>query len=226
MDRQCTVDAEWVSGYWAFQEGQCPVPEQTLLQTTTTVDLQTNNCCSTGWQCHSDADWARGYRAFQTNQCEHPEVAIEGSEDFVNLVKDALHILKTRTPGWFTYVGGGLDKIRLVPEESGLGLDMAARTWNLTPGAVFGPPGTDRESLTLRLASGLVHDACHVHRYEAGLPAAGYVGEKACLQVQVEATEVFDTDGYHYRWYRHLLENIDDPEFQWWQDHFSHIPSS
>ena len=103
VDRQCTVDAEWTSGYWAFQNNQCPVPEQTRqqtpLQTTTTDTSQINNCCFTGWQCNSDAEWERGYHAFQIDHCDVPAgLIIEGSENFLARMKEVLRFLENRAP--------------------------------------------------------------------------------------------------------------------------------
>ena len=65
VDRQCHSDAEWTSGYWAFQNNQCAAPLQSRLQissqpansSTGTID----NCCFLDWQCNSDEEWARGH---------------------------------------------------------------------------------------------------------------------------------------------------------------------
>ncbi len=68
----------------------------------------------------------------------------------------------------------------------------------------------------ISLASSMVHEACHVYRYQSGVKSGGYEGEKACLQVQIEATATFDDGGGLVAGLRHVLENIDNPEYQWW----------
>ena len=225
VDRQCHSDADWTSGYWAFQNNQCAAPLQSRLQissqpannSTGSID----NCCFIDWQCNTDEDWARGYWTFQINQCDVPEgLIIEGSEDFVILVKDALQMLKTRAPEWFAYATSGLDKIILFPEGDILGVNVATRTYSMTPDDAF---LHFDEGDVITMASRMVHEACHVYRYEAGLPPGGYEGETACLQVQIEATEVFEVLETRRRLrrslalgLRHVLENIDNPMYQWW----------
>ena len=73
VDRLCMSDAEWVSGYWTFQNGQCAAPTQTQTQTSTQttsrVSSQVDNCCFVDRQCATDQEWTDGYWAFQNNQC-------------------------------------------------------------------------------------------------------------------------------------------------------------
>lgn len=70
IDRQCTTDAEWVSGYYAFRNGQCSAASQQQHQTRQDQPPpQNNNCCFNGWQCNTDADWTSGYWAFRHDQC-------------------------------------------------------------------------------------------------------------------------------------------------------------
>ncbi len=225
VDRQCHSDADWTSGYWAFQNNQCAAPLQSRLQISSqpanSSTGTSDNCCFLDWQCNSDDEWTRGYWTFQINQCDMPEgLIIEGSEDFVILVKDALQMLKTRAPEWFAYATSGLDKIILFPEGDILGVNVATRTYSMTPDDAF---LHFDEGDVITMASRMVHEACHVYRYEAGLPPGGYEGETACLQVQIEATEVFEVLETRRRLrrslalgLRHVLENIDNPMYQWW----------
>ena len=71
VDRQCSSDQDWESGYWAFQNGQCaaPVQPQTPAQPAGSAPAQVDNCCFVDRQCNTDAEWADGYHAFQNNQC-------------------------------------------------------------------------------------------------------------------------------------------------------------
>ncbi len=212
VDRQCTVDAEWVSGYEAFQNGQCAAPLQTGLQlplTSTGSDSsEVNNCCFLNWQCKSDEEWARGHWAFHLGQCKHRGVEIEGSPAFVNAIEQALDILQTRAPQWYAYSINGLTKIREVSEEEGAGVYLHTGAFSITQGHV--------SAGVLWLASIIVHDACHVHRAAKGLVPGDLTGERECLRLQIDATEVFDYQNRHVPGLRHILANIDDIEYQWW----------
>lgn len=182
VDRQCTVDAEWVSGYWAFQNGQCAAPGQTRQSTS----LQPTSA-----------------------------VVIEGPEHFVFRVEAAFALLKNRSPEWYAYVTSGLDKIRLIPDAGRIysSVSLQTRTYSvLQRNFDF----TSGKNAALNMAGGMVHEACHVHRYEAGLQPGGYEGEKACLTAQIEALEAVDPLNILVLVYRSVLEDIDDPETQWW----------
>ena len=73
VDRQCNSDQQWEDGYWAFQNGQCPVPAQTQIQTSTQPiskpPAQINNCCFLDRQCVTEEDWEEGWRAWGRLEC-------------------------------------------------------------------------------------------------------------------------------------------------------------
>ena len=99
IDRQCHSDWDWVVGFYAFRENQCPVsagaqpsasapspirsaphlPSTPLmpegvkqLLANPTVD-PFNNCCYMHHNtCHSQEDWSRGWTQYQERQCIHP----------------------------------------------------------------------------------------------------------------------------------------------------------
>ena len=125
-----------------------------------------------------------------------------------------LDFLKKRAPEWYAYATSGLDRIILDPGivqygiTSGVYLDE--RTWAMTPERF-----SHRDAISL--AGGLVHEACHVHRYEAGLPSYGLEGETACVQTQLEAVTAIDAHSPDLDFLRYTLENINDPEHQWWR---------
>ncbi len=76
VDRQCSTDEEWTSGYWAFQNNQCSAPSQSQQQTSSQPAIsspaQIDNCCFVNRQCNTDAEWTYGYFAFQNNHCQAP----------------------------------------------------------------------------------------------------------------------------------------------------------
>ena len=57
VDRQCHSDADWTSGYWAFQNNQCAAPLQSRLQISSqpanSSTGTSDNCCFLDWQCNS-----------------------------------------------------------------------------------------------------------------------------------------------------------------------------
>ncbi len=219
VDRQCHSDQEWTDGYWAFQNGQCAAPVQTRTHTsaqpTGSDTPQVDNCCYLNWNCTSDDDWLAGFHAFRSNQCVHRGLAIEGSEAFVAKIEQALDILKRRAPGWYDYSITGLDKIKEVPASVHAGVHVAGRIFNISPIHTVDRPG---ERAAIWLAGIIVHDACHVHQFDAGLPYSHLEGERACLEIQLEALSLIYPNTRDPFGLRILLENIEDPEYQWWRD--------
>ena len=74
VDRQCSTNYDWVSGYYAFQNNHCAAPSQQQPQSTASQPPASaseviDNCCFVGWQCATDEEWTNGYWAYQNNQC-------------------------------------------------------------------------------------------------------------------------------------------------------------
>jgi len=214
VDRQCATDQEWTDGYWAFQNDQCAAPAQTQTETQPTTS-QVDNCCYLHWNCSSDDDWLAGFHAFRSNQCVHRGLAIEGSAAFVAKIEQALDILKRRAPGWYDYSIRGLNKIKEVSASVHTGVHVAGRTSNISPIHTVDRPG-DRTAAWL--AGIIVHEACHVHQFDAGLAYSHLEGERACLEVQIEALSLIYPNAQDPFGLRVVLENIDNPEYQWWLD--------
>lgn len=84
VNRTCTNQNEWQSGYWAFQNNECPAPGQSVAPVSQTPVSQVpsviDNCCFVDRQCSTDAQWMDGYRAYQQGQCHAPPPA--GSSSF------------------------------------------------------------------------------------------------------------------------------------------------
>ena len=218
VDRECHSDQDWTDGYWAFQNMQCaapaPVQAPAPAQSAGGAPAQADNCCFTGWHCATDADWAAGFHAFQTNQCDHPGIAIEGSPGFVRQMHNALDMLRDRAPYWYDYVLRGLDGIRQTPPEV-IGVHVAERVFDLDY-SDEPPVGISLESHATHDAAMLVHEACHVYRYEAGLEAGGLDGESACVEAEIQALEFINPNSRWIQFYSAVLSNIHRPECQWW----------
>ena len=207
VDRQCSADQDWVDGYWAYQNGQCPAapPQQTTSPASDQPEV--NNCCFLDWTCHSEDDWKRGYQAWQANSCAAgPEifsgVKIEGSASFTAYVIRGFNLLKRHAPHWYQYAVSGLSAvIEVNPPHgaSGVNVQTAVAYFNHNPHVVFVP--TD----DMTMAEFLLHEACHVQRFRAGLEAGGYPGEKACIEAEVTLwQEVAPGSEHHNRKLRYL----------------------
>lgn len=79
IDRKCSTNAEWVSGYYAFRHGQCGAGDVAAATATNDEASTSNNCCFNGWQCSTDAEWTRGYWAFHRDQCDAQAQAANGN---------------------------------------------------------------------------------------------------------------------------------------------------
>lgn len=203
IDRQCDSDADWVSGYWAFQQNECPAPPapaSSPAQATTSSAISlppgADNCCQASHAaCSSDEDWIRGYLAFQVGQCKHPAVVIDGSPRFVARVEAALDMLQNGAPSWYQYTIGELKHIR-ESAEGELGVHTAQRSFALPPSHAYLWNDADEESAVVWLAGVLAHEACHVYRAKAGYPyeteLERFREEVVCQAIQIEALEVFD----------------------------------
>ena len=194
VDRQCRSDEEWGAGYWAYQNGQCAAPAQpepaTPAQPVASAPANVDNCCFVNRQCHSDEEWVAGYWAFQNNQCPAPaqpsaippsRPLIEGSSRFVRHVSAVLDLLERRAPEWYAYVIGGIDKIVELPEGH---VDLLPYSWADCTGLAYATErkvglgtchidvlqgfGASYIDDLHNTAGALAHEACHIHRYEAG----------------------------------------------------------
>ena len=70
VDRLCMTEDEWVAGYWAYQNNQCPVSSQSQSQSAASDAI--DNCCSVDRQCATAEDYVAGYYAFRNSQCGQP----------------------------------------------------------------------------------------------------------------------------------------------------------
>ena len=223
VDRQCTSDHEWTDGYWAYQNNHCAAPtqssQQTPAQTASSTSPSGDNCCFLDWFCSSDDDWVRGFYAFQSNQCAHGGVSgsgvkIEGSPGFVFQIEHALDLLRNEAPRWHSYVVSGLDLVKQV-NHPGSGVHVWKGQFDFNYADDI-PSTRTLENHTLRIATILIHEACHVHRYQAGVESGGLEGERACTEIELVALLEFAPNHFLVAEIRHVLANIHRPECQWW----------
>lgn len=193
VDRQCRAESEWTDGYWAFQRNECPSPApaqpETPAQPSAVSPADVDNCCFFDWACHSDDDWKRGYQAYQSNRCDASPtvlsgIRVEGTDGFKALVGRALDFLQTHSAKWYHYVITGLNVVIEVNPPAGdyqQGVIVQSATFRFNLAKPYIPIPDDDYTM----AEVLVHEACHVHRYRAGLPPGGYPGEKACVEMEL-----------------------------------------
>lgn len=217
VDRQCRTDKEWEDGYWAYQNNECSastVPTMSNVaappQQNTVAPSEVNNCCHIGWDCQTEDEWKHGYEAYQNNRCENPGVAVIGSDRFKAVILEALRQLKNRSSYWYIYTIDGLDNIR---ETSSSGIWVSSRTADVTWSAnSYAISSADIGTV----AALLVHEACHVHRGRAGLQSGGLVGERDCLQKEIQVLDLLGTSPGRRHWLQEVLDNINNRSYQWW----------
>ena len=160
--------------------------------------IWTNNCCQENWQCNSDQDWAAGYDAFRNGQCALPGlISIVGDPGFVDQFERSLDLLKNRLPHRYNYVLDGIDKIE--GREGHLtGINPSMRIFFVNPDGHLGNLNSPRVEL---VSSVLVHEACHVHRHNAGYRITsgcdreGYIREEAfCEGMELEVLIELDVE--------------------------------
>ena len=108
VDRQCTSEADWVSGWQAYQAGHCGAPSQPASsspQSTQSSAGPIDNCCSVNRNCTTELEWRAGWHAYQANQCgaapsqvssqvpSGPQSVYEFS-GFGGVVIDAVHLAR------------------------------------------------------------------------------------------------------------------------------------
>ena len=212
LEWQCPDQRARTSGYWAYRFGQCRGAETHL-----TEDFTTNNCCFLGETCLRDQNWREGYASFQNAECELRGVEIDASDEFKLRMYRALAMLKDRAPVWYAYAISGLDRIREVADFMPAGAYVEERRFDEVASEVFvDSPG---EAPIVWVAGVLVHEACHVHLYEAKVLTAWgsrVENEKACTEVQIIASDIIDPTNYYNDYLQTLIDNIHDPAYQWW----------
>ena len=127
VNRTCTTPIDWQSGYWAFQNNECPAPAQSTAPVSQTPASQSpsavDNCCFVDRQCNTDAQWMDGYRAYQLGQCLAQPVAVSSTTPQTSQVDNCCFLnwqCQTDTD-WFA---GFQAKQRNVCEASSPGLSL------------------------------------------------------------------------------------------------------
>ncbi len=195
----CVTDREWQNGRWAFANNVCVHPSPAEARPD-----QAPSCCNHGWNCTFDFDWIAGrwhLEAGGIESCGPPiqeivdGVIIEGSRSFVDRVKQAMALIKRRSPEWYAYSITAARKIR-----EGLSSGTLQQSWNITRFHTFDLHW---------LAAVIVHENCHLQRWLVWVwrdYEAEYLAEEAvCDTVAINALKVI-APGAHYS--RHRIEDF------------------
>lgn len=220
---QCQTDEQWRNGYEAFQQNLCPTPAQSApsinIDISADIDIasaQVDNCCRVNRQCQSDLDWQRGFAAYQFFQCRTAiPIQVRGTPHFSASVRAAFQLLQDQAPRLFAYAIRGLDVVEEVAAEGVIGV-YVDKGLMVFPNDLAQPD----EASQVFLAGSLVHEACHVLRWEAGIRQAMWKEEQACVSKGLEAVLALDPDdrfGF-VSWHRDLLANLHNPQYWWWAD--------
>lgn len=235
VDRQCQSDQEWIAGYNAFQNGQCAAPPQpqpaTPAQPASSAPATVDNCCNVDRQCHSEADWLNGYWAFQNNQCPAAPVTqivssaptrpvIQGSDRFVRHVSWVLDWMERQAPEWYNYAISGLSFIVEAPiPDQDMTHECTALARSSERKAILESCWVNKFQLygwsarydRLSAAVAIVHEACHVHRHEAGSIYGASTAdheEQVCRERGGGAEVALDP---HQRYWKYTYEDTGEP---------------
>ena len=133
-------------------------------------------------------------------------IPISGSSRFVHQVEAALDWLETTAPEWHNYVIDGVDKVFELANSDPNGCWAYAYTDERHVGVetcnsnIMQEGGLNARQDQLNLAMVLVHEACHIHRHEAGFvynAATRYHEETECIKREYGVKVALDP----YEWY-------------------------
>ena len=168
------------------------------------------NCCALGWQCNNDQERAEGFRQYQTHfHCgAFPGlISIVGDPDFIDFYVQRLEELKNKLPHRYDYVLNGLNRIEQFRAFEGVGqVDLFLRSLDVS---WEGPLVNGWEK---RRSAVLVHEACHIHRKDAGYHASA-CDEEAwtreelfCREMELQVVIELDTEPDVTEWVRGMVE--------------------
>lgn len=190
--------ADWVDYTRLDQEQTSSAEPAANERTPSDID----NCCFVNRQCATDQEWVDGYWAYQGNECpgqpqsqsssasvEGHDIRIEAAPQNLGFITEALNRLRAGSQKWYDYVINVTDLIREDPNSYIGGVLSEQRIILIAP---YGRSirHFDMDLNLVFVISLFVHEACHIHRHDAGFPYNGYtkVDEEAfCINVDNQA---------------------------------------
>jgi len=209
------VNAGWLADTARVQSTQASHTVVQPAQPSQPQQGAVDNCCFVDRQCNSEQEWTNGYWAFQNNQCTTssqspippapslPVPRIEGPPRFVAQIEAALNLLKERAPSWYSFVISRANSI--VPSSWLSWAVYRERKIKIEERHAF--PPRNYQTQLLFLAGVLVHEACHIHRYEGGLYTwDSNVEEFACIGKQIEVIQQIHPGHSLVQWHKDFRE--------------------
>ena len=226
VNRQCHSDDDWARGYHDYRDNQCQgaAPVSSTAPVSGPIPEGVDNCCRVNRQCHTAEDWDRGWAAFRYFQCSADiPMQIEGSSTFVSLFRQAYNRLKELSPRLYHYGITGFDRIRQVGPGNDTGILIHERTFVQAPTnyiTSFAPGAPISEGAVVEAVGAILHEACHVHMWDAGTATTGWRNELPCMQAELEGYRAVDPDDTHgfIAWAQDIVINIQNPAYWWWTD--------
>ncbi|HEX5369513.1 MAG TPA: hypothetical protein VFY10_08875 [Dehalococcoidia bacterium] len=141
-------------------------------------------------------------------------VQIVGDATFTSWTDQALSLLQSSAPTWYTQVDTYLTEILQVPTGTGR-ITVGTRTFQAGPDTVKAPTLSSAQQLQW-YAGSIVHDSCHERLYETGQQFKGKDAEIACLKDQEAALRLITSDPFLPNYVQGLIDGADDPANQYW----------
>jgi hypothetical protein len=164
--------------------------------------------------------------AASTAPATYDGIQLVGDAGFVSWTNQALALLQTNAPTWYTQVKTYLSVILQMPTGTGR-ITVGTRTVqagdetthdsNLSPAR--SPGLSQSQSLAYQLAwyaSVIVHESCHEREYEHGQPFSGKPGELPCLSDQEAALLLTEPGPTLSNYVQGIIDGADDPTNQYW----------
>ena len=142
-------------------------------------------------------------------------IQITGDARFIAQVGAALDLLRSKAPGPYADVLANIVLLHHIPAGSGMCVDTGR--FKIGEETAYAP-GWSKADQIAWLAGAIVHDANHRARYRAGLLSGGRDAELDCLQHQLAALRLIGADRAFREYLRGIIEGIDDPANQYWND--------
>ena len=246
VDRQCASTDDWTDGYWAFQRGQCPAPQQPASsQPAAPVSISPQPASGRPQPLrpesviaqlpYSVTDWSRVGAPGVDNccqvgwDCQNDTEWLRGFEVYQasQCHHNAVNI--EGSPAFVAVFRDAFERLRVHAPHwysyTIAGLHGIKELPNHSGGGVH--PHTRTyvqeccghalgENDVYAFMGNMVHEACHLHMWNRGLAVASWTNELPCVESQLYATEAADPLDRQSRWLRDLIANMHDPSRWWW----------
>ncbi len=199
VNRQCATEQDWVDGYEAFKYDNMCRASPPVFVPGPPVNAATFDC---------NAISRVGPVGIAGPVGSHP-IPIHGPEDFTRKMRAALDLLKRKAGGWrwYDYTVSGISSIHA---REGGRVSINSPTGKVSWGTGHGYLWI---ADLARIASILVHEACHVH----STGRSKLSEEIECTVNEISALDAICPNHYSRASQQNLVDNLrSDPSLRWW----------